>query len=308
MTNVANYFARHLRGSISSKINRLPLEYFDQHQTGDILSRVTNDVDLIAQTMNSSLSTLVSAITLLIGSIVMMFITNWIMACTAIFASLFGFFFMVFILGKSQKYFVERQKELGALNSHIEEVYSGIQVVKAYNGEEKAFQDFQNLNQNLYDCNRKSVFLSGLMMPMMNLIGDIGYVAVCIVGALLTMNHQITFGVIVAFISYVRLFTAPLSQIAQAMNQLQSTAAASERVFEFLDEKEMKVEEGKTYLTKEDVKGTIEFQHVVFQYAGNDKPTIHDFSFKAQAGSKIAIVGPTGAGKTTLVNLLMTLV
>lgn len=306
MTNVSNKFAKKLRSSISVKINKLPLKYFDKHQSGDVLSRVTNDVDTIAQSMNQSLSTLVSATTLFIGTIIMMFITNWIMAITAIVSSLLGFVLMFTILGKSQKYFVARQVELGNLNSHIEEVYSGLMVVKAYNGKTESDQTFDELNRRVYECNRKSQFLSGLMHPIMNFIGNFGYVAVCIVGALLTMNELTTFGVIVAFITYVRLFTSPLTQIAQAMTSLQSTAAASERVFEFIDEEEMSDQkEIKTKLNKTKVKGKIEFQNVVFQYDGNDQPTIKNFSAVAKPGQKIAIVGPTGAGKTTMVNLLM---
>ncbi len=305
MTNVSNIFAKKLRDKISTKINRLPLTYFDNHATGDILSRVTNDVDMIAQSMNQSLATLVSAITLFIGTIIMMFYTNGIMAITAILASLFGFIFMFGILGKSQKYFTARQEELGNLNGHIEEVYSGLNVVKVYNGKKESDAKFDEYNKKVYDANRKSQFLSGLMMPMMNFIGNFGYVAVCIVGALLTLNGHISFGVIVAFISYVRLFTSPLSQIAQAMTSLQSTAAASERVFEFLDEKEMSKEKATKVLKKSEVKGKIEFKNVMFQYEGNDTPTIHNFSATALPGQKIAIVGPTGAGKTTMVNLLM---
>ena len=306
MTIVANKFAKKLRSNISTKINKLPLKFFDAHQSGDILSRVTNDVDTIAQSMNQSLSTLVSAITLFVGTIIMMFVTNWIMAITAIVSSLLGFVFMFLILGKSQKYFTARQVELGNLNSHIEEIYSGLNVVKAYNGKKESDQKFDELNKKVYECNRKSQFLSGLMPPMMNFIGNFGYVAVCIVGALLTMNDLTTFGVIVAFIAYVRLFTSPLSQIAQAMTSLQSTAAASERVFEFLDEEEMLSEEDKTkVLDRKKVKGKIEFNQVLFQYDGNDKPTIHNFSAVAKPGQKVAIVGPTGAGKTTMVNLLM---
>ena len=306
MTIVANKFAKKLRSNISTKINKLPLKFFDAHQSGDILSRVTNDVDTIAQSMNQSLSTLVSAITLFVGTIIMMFVTNWIMAITAIVSSLLGFVFMFLILGKSQKYFTARQVELGNLNSHIEEIYSGLNVVKAYNGKKESDRKFDELNKKVYECNRKSQFLSGLMPPMMNFIGNFGYVAVCIVGALLTMNDLTTFGVIVAFIAYVRLFTSPLSQIAQAMTSLQSTAAASERVFEFLDEEEMTSEENKTkVLDRKKVKGKIEFNQVVFQYDGNDKPTIHNFSAVAKPGQKVAIVGPTGAGKTTMVNLLM---
>lgn len=306
MTDVSNNFARKLRGNISSKINKLPLKYFDKHVIGDILSRVTNDVDTIAQSMNQSLSTLVSAITLFVGTIIMMFVTNSVMAITAILASLFGFVFMALVLSKSQKYFVAKQNELGALNGHIEEVYSGLNVVKTYNGEKISNEKFDELNDKLYKANWKSGFLSGLMMPMMSFIGNFGYVAVCVVGALLALNGHISFGVIVAFIVYVRLFVSPLSQIAQAMTSLQSTAAASERVFEFLDEEEMADESNiKTTLDKEKVKGNIEFKNVEFKYDGNDKPTIKNFSAKAKAGEKVAIVGPTGAGKTTMVNLLM---
>lgn len=306
MTDVSNNFARKLRGNISSKINKLPLKYFDKHVIGDILSRVTNDVDTIAQSMNQSLSTLVSAITLFVGTIIMMFVTNSVMAITAILASLFGFVFMSLVLSKSQKYFVAKQNELGALNGHIEEVYSGLNVVKTYNGEKISNEKFDELNDKLYKANWKSGFLSGLMMPMMSFIGNFGYVAVCVVGALLALNGHISFGVIVAFIVYVRLFVSPLSQIAQAMTSLQSTAAASERVFEFLDEEEMADESNiKTTLDKEKVKGNIEFKNVEFKYDGNDKPTIKNFSAKAKAGEKVAIVGPTGAGKTTMVNLLM---
>ena len=306
MTDVANKFAKSLRTRISHKINKLPLRYYDKHLIGDILSRVTNDIDTIAQSMNQSLATLVSSTVLFLGTIVMMFYTNWIMALTAIGASLIGFIFMFGILGKSQKYFVARQVELGKLNGHIEEVYSGLNVVKAYNGGKLANEKFDVLNKNVYEANRKSQFLSGLMQPLMNFIGNFGYVAVCIVGAILTMKNMISFGVIVAFITYVRLFTSPLAQIAQAMTSLQSTGAASERVFEFLDEEEMQDESKFTKkLDKEKVKGDIEFENVVFQYDNNPKPTIQNFSAKAKAGQKIAIVGPTGAGKTTLVNLLM---
>ena len=306
MTEVANNFARSLRTRISVKINKLPLSYFDRHQSGDTLSRVTNDVDTIAQTMNQSLGSLVSNITLFLGSIIMMFYTNWIMALTAIGSSLLGFMGMFAVLAKSQKYFVAKQEELGNLNGHIEEVYSGLNVVKAYNGKKESDKKFDEYNQKVCEANRKSQFLSGIMQPIMNFIGNFGYVAVCIVGALLTMNNIISFGVIVAFITYVRLFTNPLSQIAQSMTSLQSTAAASERVFEFLDEKEMADQSKITKtLDKNNVKGKIEFDNVVFQYDNNDKPTIKNFTAAAEPGQKIAIVGPTGAGKTTMVNLLM---
>ena len=305
MTSVSNNFARKLRGRISVKINKLPLKYFDKNQTGDILSRVTNDVDTIAQSMNQSLSSLVSAITLLLGTILMMFITNWIMALTAISASLIGFAIIFVVLSKSQKYFAARQKELGKLNSHIEEVYSGLLVVKAYNGKKESDTKFDEYNEKVYDANRKSQFLSGLMQPIMSFIGNFGYVAVCIVGALLVLHDSITFGVIIAFITYVRLFTSPLMQIAQAFTSLQSTAAASERVFEFLDEEEMSLETNKTkMLDKAKVKGNITFDHVSFGY-DKDRTIIKDFTASVKDGQKIAIVGPTGAGKTTMVNLLM---
>ena len=306
MTIVSNKFAKKLRSDISYKINKLPLKYFDKTRTGDVLSRVTNDVDTIAQSMSNSLATLVSASILLLGTVLMMFITNYVMAITAIISSLIGFFFMAAILSKSQKYFDARQKELGNLNGHIEEVYSSLNVIKAYNGKEIANKKFDELNKKLYDANRKSQFLGGLMHPMMHFIGNLGYVAVCIVGALLTMNDIISFGVIVAFMLYVRLFTAPLTQIAQAMTSLQGVAAASERVFEFMDEEELSNEEDITkHLDKKDVKGNIEFDNIVFKYDGNEENTIKNFSAKVSPGKKIAIVGPTGAGKTTIVNLLM---
>lgn len=305
MTTVSNHFAKKLRSSISTKINKLPLKFFDTHETGDILSRVTNDVDTISQNLNQSLASLVSSITLFIGSVIMMFVTNWIMALTAILSSLIGFSLMFLILGKSQKYFTEKQEQLGELNGYIEEIYSGHNVVKAYNGGDSSIHHFQTLNEKLYNSNRKSNFLSGLMQPIMGFIGNFGYVAVCIVGALLVINNQISFGVIVAFIIYVRLFTNPLTQIAQAMTYLQSTAAASERVFEFLDEKEMTDEKDiKKHLDKSKVKGEIEFKHVKFSY-DNTREIIKDFSVHVKPGEKVAIVGPTGAGKTTMVNLLM---
>ena len=306
MTIVSNKFANRLRKNISHKINKLPLKYFDKTSNGDILSRITNDVDTMSSSMDQSLSSLVSAIALFIGTTIMMFITNWIMSLTAIISSLIGFIFMFLILGKSQKYFSLRQKELGALNGHIEEVYSGLNVVKSYNGEKLVNEKFDNLNQKMYEANRKSRFLSSLMMPLMNFVGNFGYVAVCVVGALLTSKNIITFGVIVAFITYVRLFTSPLTQIAQSMTSLQTTAAASERVFEFLDEVELTDESNlKKVLKKQNVKGKVEFKNVSFTYDDNKTPTIKNFSATAKPGQKIAIVGPTGAGKTTMVNLLM---
>ena len=304
LTVVSNNFAKKLRDSISVKINKLPLRYFDSHETGDILSRITNDVDMIGHNLNDSLSTMVTSITFLLGSIIMMFTTNWVMALAAIFSSLIGFVLIFIILGKSQKYFNARQEEIGNLNGYIEEIYSGHNVVKVYNGTEEAIEEFSNLNNKLYNANKKAIFLSGLMQPIMGFVGNLGYVAVCITGALLVLNNHITFGVIVAFMIYVRLFTNPLSQIAQAMTSLQSTAAASERVFEFLDEEEMPAENTEKHLHRHKVKGNIEFKNVKFGYDKN-RTIIKDFSAKAKPGEKIAIVGPTGAGKTTMVNLLM---
>lgn len=305
MTVVANKFAKNLREKISIKINNLPLKYFDKNKIGDVLSRVTNDVDTVSQTLNNSLASFVSALTLFIGTIIMMFVTNSLMAITAIISSLFGFIFMFIVLSKSQKYFIERQKELGNLNANIEEIYSNIAVVKKYNAKEETRTNFNKINDKLFNSTRKSGFLSGLMPPMMMFVGNFGYVCVCIVGALLVINNKISFGVIVAFISYVRLFTSPLSQIAQTMSSFQQTAAASERVFELLDEEEMEKETNKKILEKEKVIGKLEFNDVCFTYDGNIIPTIKDFSVKIKPGQKVALVGPTGSGKTTMVNLLM---
>ena len=305
MTNVTNGFAKKIRSDISIKINKLPLKYFDTHETGDLLSRVTNDVDSIAQNMNQGLAYLVASITLFLGSIVMMFYTNYIMAISAILSSLIGFYLMGGVLKKSQKYFIKRQEELGNLNGYIEEIYSGHNVVSSYNGIDETNEEFDKLNGNLYTCSRKSQFLYGIMQPFMVFIGNFGYVVVCVVGALLTMHNVISFGVIVAFMIYVRMFTNQLSEIAQTMTSLQSTAAASERVFEFLDEDEMELEDNlRKSLSKSKVNGKIEFKNVKFGY-DKSRLIIKDFSANAKPGEKIAIVGPTGAGKTTLVNLLM---
>ena len=304
MTEASNKFAFKLRSRIGTKLNKLPLKFFDQNQTGDTLSRITNDVDTVAQSMDQSIASLVSALALFIGTIIMMFVTNGIMAITAILSSLFGFIFMFMVLSKSQKYFNLRQRELGNLNAHIEETYSGLNVIKAYNGSKIVNEKFDDLNKKMYIANKKSRFLSGLMMPMMHFVGNFGYVAVCIVGALLVLDDKTDFGTIVAFITYVRLFTSPLSQIAEAMTSLQTVAASSERVFEFLDEKEMSSE--RNIVKKLDtVKGNVEFKNVSFKYDGNLENTINNFSAHINAGSKVAIVGPTGAGKTTMVNLLM---
>ena len=305
MTVVANKFAKALREKISIKINKLPLKYFDKNKVGDVLSRVTNDVDTVSQSLNNSLASFVSALTLFIGTIIMMFVTNTLMAITAIVSSLFGFIFMFIVLSKSQKYFTERQQELGNLNANIEEIYSNVSVVKSYNAKEETRDGFNKINEKLFNATRKSGFLSGLMPPMMMFIGNFGYVCVCIVGALLVINNKISFGVIVAFISYVRLFTSPLSQIAQTMSSFQQTAAASERVFELLDEEEMEEEKTKKVLLPENVLGKLEFKDVCFTYDGNSDATIKDFSAQIKPGQKVALVGPTGSGKTTMVNLLM---
>lgn len=304
-TIIANKYAYKLRRDISRKINKLPLRYFDRHEIGDVLSRVTNDIDTVSQTMNNTIASLVSSITLLIGSIIMMFVTNWQMALTAIISSLFGFMFMAIILSKSQRYFTQRQVELGNLNAHIEEIYSGHSVVKVYNADIEAMEEFDKLNKNLYVCNKKSQFLSGIMQPLMGFIGNFSYLAVCVIGAILVSEDIITFGVIVAFMIYVRLFTNPLTRIAQSMTQLQSMTAAGERVFEFLEETEMPDESNLVKkLDRESVKGEIVFKDVKFGYDKN-RTIIKNFNAMVKPGQKIAIVGPTGAGKTTLVNLLM---
>ena len=305
MATVTQKISKKLRKDISEKINVVPLKYFDSTTYGDVLSRVTNDVDTIGHTLSQSIVQLVNAVTLFIGSIIMMLITNLVLTGTAIVASVLGFVLMSIIMSKSQKYFVGQQKYLGMINGHVEEVYAGHNVLKAYNGERKAKEEFEEINSKLYESAFKAQFLSGLMPPLMGFIGNLGYVAVCVVGAALALSGRIEFALIIAFTMYVRLFTQPLSQIAQAMNTLQSTAAASERVFEFLDEEEMEDESSKTTLLKgEEIKGEITFDHVKFGY-DPEKIIIKDFSAKVAPGQKIAIVGPTGAGKTTMVNLLM---
>lgn len=305
MANISNNYSKKMRLEITKKINKLPLSYFDTHETGDMLSRITNDVDTMSMNMNESLAALVSSITLFIGSVIMMFVTNYIMAITGIFASIIGFAFMFIILGKSQKYFVERQEELGNLNGYIEEIYSAHNIVTSYNGIEETNTEFDKLNNKLYECSRKSQFLSGIMHPLMGFVGNLGYVAVCVVGAILTTKGVISFGVIVAFMIYVRMFTNPLSQIAQNLTSFQSVAAAGERVFEFLEEKELSDESNlEKHLDRTNVKGEIEFKNVKFGY-DKDRTIIKNFSAIAKPGQKIAIVGPTGAGKTTMVNLLM---
>ena len=305
MAIISNKFSKNLRTRISHKINRLPLRYFDSHETGDILSRITNDVDSIGMNLNRSISSLITNFTLFLGTLIMMFVTSPIMALTALGATIIGILFSGILLKKSQKYFIKRQEKLGDLNGYIEEIYSGLNVVKTYNATEEVNNEFDKINEKLYLYNRKSQFLSGIMQPIMRFVGNFGYVAVCVVGALLTMKGSITIGTIVAFMIYIRLFTNPLSQIAGSLTGLQSVAAASERVFEFLDEEELTSEKDLTKkLEIKDVKGSIEFKHVKFGY-DKDKTIIKDFNVKIKPGEKVAIVGPTGAGKTTIVNLLM---
>ena len=304
MATVTQNVTKQLRSDISGKINRLPMAYYNKTSTGDVLSRVTNDVDMISQSMNQSIGNLVSAVALFFGSLIMMFKTNVIMTLTAVIATMIGFGLMSLITSHSQKYFSRQQANLGALNGHIEEIYSGHTVVKAYNGEKNAKKVFDELNNNLRDSAFKAQSLSGLMQPLMAFIGNFGYVAVCVMGAVLTMKGYIGFEVIVAFMMYIRLFTQPLAQIAQATQSLQSAAAAGERVFAFLGAEEMPDESDKTEKLGK-AEGYVDFEHVKFGYEDTDKIIIHDFSAKAKPGQKIAFVGPTGAGKTTLVNLLM---
>ena len=303
MTGVTQKASRQLRESISKKVNRLPIDYYNKTTFGDILSRVTNDVDTIGQTIQSSIITFVSAVVTLVGCLVMMFVTNWVMTLSAIAATLIGFLLITLITSRSQKYFVARQQELGEINGHIEEAYSGHTVLRVYNAEKQFSEKFETLNEKLYNASWKSQFLSGLMMPVMNFVGNLGYVTVCVVGALLALNGSITFGVIVAFMVYVRLFTSPLSQIAQALTSLQSASAAAGRVFEFLEAEEMEDESGKTK-TLQNPTGQVTFSHVKFGYTP-ERMIIKDFNLEVKPGQKVAIVGPTGAGKTTLVNLLM---
>ena len=303
MADVTQKTSKSLRTDISRKINRLPLSYFDKTSIGDILSRITNDVDSIGQTMNQSMASLVGAITMFFGSLFMMFITNWIMTVLGILSTIIGFVFMMVIMGKSQKYFAMQQDELGVINGYVEETYTGHLIVKAFNNEAKTKQEFDVMNEKLFTSAWKSQFLSGMMMPLMGFVGNLGYVAVCVAGAVLTMKDMAEIGDIVAFMLYIRLFTQPLSQFAQAGTSLQSTAAASERVFGFLSEPEMESEEGKKEHI-ENIKGNVSFKNVKFGY-NPDKIIIKNFSADVKSGEKIAVVGPTGAGKTTLINLLM---
>lgn len=303
MTHVSCSVGKQMRSDITNKINRIPLKYFDSHNHGDTLSRVTNDVDSISQSLNMSIGALVSALATLTGCVVMMFVTEWRMALTAIAASLIGFIAMGLVMGRSQKHFVERQNSLAEVNGHVEEYYAGQNIVRAYNSEAKGLAAFKEANEKLRRHTFKAEFLSGLMMPIMSFVGNFGYVAVCIAGAALAFNGTINFSVVVAFMIYIRLFTSPLGQIGQGFSSIQSAAAASERVAEFLEEEELSDESDKK-IKLNTVKGNVTFDHVSFGYHP-DKTIIHDFSAQVKAGSKVAIVGPTGAGKTTIVNLLM---
>ena len=307
MANVTQRTAQELREAISVKINKLPLRYFDKVSYGDVLSRITNDVDAIGQTLGQSVGSLITSVTLFVGALIMMFYNNVIMTVCAIASSLVGLLIMGAIMKVSQKYFSRQQIALGDVNGHVEEMYAGHTVVKAYCGEADSIRAFEKYNDDLYDSGWKSQFLSGLMMPLMNFVGNFGYVVVCVVGAVLAMDGKIEFGVIVAFMMYIRLFTQPLSQFAQAFQNLQRCAAASERVFSFLEEPEMDDESDKQALlgvNGKPVRGDVEFSHVKFGYDPS-KTIINDFSASVKSGQKVAIVGPTGAGKTTMVNLLM---
>ncbi|MEK4345894.1 ABC transporter ATP-binding protein [Paenibacillus sp. FSL P4-0184] len=304
MSIITQKVSKKLRTDLAHKMNKLPISYYNKSATGDILSRVTNDVDTIGQSMNQSIGNVVTALAMFVGSIVMMLKTNVIMTLTAIVATIVGFGLMVVIMKKSQKYFASQQEYLGKINGHVEEVYTGHNVVKAYNGEAQMRTTFQELNQGLKNSAFKAQFLSGLMPPLMGFIGNLGFVAVCIVGGVLAMNGTISFGVIVAFIMYVRYFTQPLSQIAQAAQSLQAASAAGGRVFEFLEAEEMEDESHKEN-TLPTAKGKVKFDQVQFAYETSEKLIINNFSTDVKPGQKVAIVGPTGAGKTTLVNLLI---
>ena len=303
LTTVSSNIMRYMRNDISHKLNKIPLSRFDSSSFGDLLSRVTNDVDTIGMSLNNAAADIVTAVTVFIGCTIMMLLTNVVLALIAIAASLFGFFMMNVIIKRSQKYFSRRQMYLGQLNGHIEEMYAGHIIVKAFNGEKESRKEFERLNEKLCENNWKSQFIGGINGPIMEFIANFGYVAVCVVGAIMAKNGTITFGVIVAFILYVRQFTQPLGMLAQAMVNLQSAAAAAERVFSFLGEEEMEDESSKKALL-DGCKGQVTFDHVKFGYTP-DRTIIHDFSMDIQPGQKVAIVGPTGAGKTTLVNLLM---
>lgn len=304
MAVVTQKITKQLRTDLEHKMNRLPLKFYDQTNNGDILSRMTNDIDMVGQTLNQSLGTLVTAVSLFIGSLIMMIYTNLLMTLAAIVATIIGFVLIGLIMGKSQKYFKQQQKNLGKLNAYAEETYNGHQIVKVFNNEDNAISEFETINNQLYKSSRKATYLAGLMMPLMRFVGNLGYVAVCVVGAHLCFNNKIEFGVIVAFMLYIRLFTQPLSQIAQVFNSLQQTAAASDRIFEFLNEDEMPNDDNLLQHFPEKLQGSIKLQNVSFSY-NEDKEILHNLNLEVKPKQTVAIVGPTGSGKTTIVNLLM---
>lgn len=294
-----------MRGELSEKINRVPQKYFNTHTQGDILSRMTNDVSTLQQGLTNSLPTIISAATQFVGCLIMMFATQWRLALISLAVTFVGMGLVVLIMSRSQRFFAARQKSLGELNGFVEEMYSGHEVVRISRAERKVLSHFDSLNAAVYDANWRSQFLSGIMQPLMNIIGNIAYVAVCVVGSILAMNGTIEFGVIVSFILYVRLFTTPLTQIAQGMTNMQTASASAHRIFDFLESEEMADESEKTAELPE-IRGKVSFEHVHFSYPDTpDKVIINDFSAEVCPGQKVAIVGPTGAGKTTMVNLLM---
>ena len=306
MATVTLKMSYRMRGELSKKINRVPQKYFNMHSQGDVLSRITNDVSTLQQGLTNALPTIISAVAQFVGCLVMMFVTEWRLALVSLVITVGGLFLVVFIMSRSQKYFTAHQENLGKLNGYVEEMYSGHEVVRISRAGDSIKEKFKGLNKAVYDANRRSQFLSGLMQPLMNVVGNIAYVAVCVFGSILVINDpSVGFGVIIAFILYVRLFTTPLAQIAQGLTNMQTASASAHRVFEFLEEEELENEDGKPAFEK-DVKGEVEFDHIRFGYPDTpDKPVIKDFSAKVEPGQKVAIVGPTGAGKTTMVNLLM---
>ena len=306
MATVTLKMSYRMRGELSKKINLVPQKYFNMHSQGDVLSRITNDVSTLQQGLTNALPTIISAVAQFVGCLVMMFVTEWRLALVSLVITVGGLFLVVFIMSRSQKYFTAHQENLGKLNGYVEEMYSGHEVVRISRAGDSIKEKFKGLNKAVYDANRRSQFLSGLMQPLMNVVGNIAYVAVCVFGSILVINDpSVGFGVIIAFILYVRLFTTPLAQIAQGLTNMQTASASAHRVFDFLEEEELENEDGKPAFEK-DVKGEVEFDHIRFGYPDTpDKTVIKDFSAKVEPGQKVAIVGPTGAGKTTMVNLLM---
>lgn len=305
MATVTLKMSYRMRSDLSRKINCVPQKYFNSHSQGDILSRITNDVSTLQQGLTNSLPTIISAAAQFVGCLIMMFVTEWRLALISLFITFLGLFLIVFIMSKSQKFFIDRQESLGNLNGYVEEMYSGHEVVRISRGAENVKKHFTGLNEAVYNANWKSQFLSGIMQPLMNVIGNLAYVAVCVFGSVLALNGTITFGVIISFILYVRLFTSPLGQIAQGMTNMQTASASAQRIFDFIESEELSDESDKSSEMPE-VKGNVSFENVRFSYPDTpDKVIIKNFSAEVKAGQKVAIVGPTGAGKTTMVNLLM---